>query len=264
MNKKMCLFLTAAFSFSGVAAAAAAPAAEPYYICHTDYDNPLFDPDAEWFYKVEYPLGEITPLYAGKKAVFLEINGELVGADVVIQDGKAMAPSALLCEKLGVKQEAEGLVPIREFCEGQGADVIYIRKGYMPLGNPLVSVDNRQKDVTKEDAVRLAKASLEAAYAAAPENTKHDPAEESFRNQMKAVRERIDQTHYLGESASFWIIAGPYPLLVDKCDGTVYFKSLSKPGHGSYLEYMGVLTSDSTDLSNVALVPYEEEYSFNQ
>ncbi|EKN71151.1 copper amine oxidase-like domain-containing protein [Schinkia azotoformans LMG 9581] len=94
----------------------------------------------------------------------------------------------------------------------------------MPFGNPLISLDNRANEVSKEDALKLAGKAMETAYSTFLMNDKYVNGSDSSNRALAEIRQKIDKLEYKDEIAGYWILEGPYELLVDKSTGALFFK----------------------------------------
>lgn len=138
-------------------------------------------------------------------------------------------------------------VPLRAVTEAFGVDINYNVNGIMPFGNPLISIDSREKNVTKEEAVKLAHNSMEQAYKVFIETNEYVNGSDSSNETLARIRQKIDNVKYKDELAGYWILEGPYEILVDKSTGDLFFKyGTGKDGeNGSYFE--GIYAIDVND-----------------
>lgn len=253
----------------------------PCYQTTVDIENSNFDEGA-WKYKFT-SSGESVILEEGEKYTFLMINGGISSEKVVIEDGLAYMGIDGICRGLNLSKEESGdaiivgndrnriildkktlllkkgeeslgikgmvmgnevYVPVRAFSELFHAAITYDRD-IMPLYNPVVSVDNREKGVSKEQALHSVKQKLQEYFQEfEPAHTYGD--KEVMDSAMRQIQDGIDHMQVIGETASFWLLKGPCLLFVDKADGAIYYKTGSgKAGHGSYMEVVQSLDGDA-------------------
>jgi hypothetical protein len=136
-------------------------------------------------------------------------------------------------------------VPLRAVAETFG--VVSYNIGVMPFGNPLISIDTRTKNVTKEEAVKLAVDAMKQAYTTFLKNDKYVNGSDSSNKALAEIKQKMDNIGYKYESAGYWILTGPYEILVDKSTGNLFFKygTGTKVG-GSYSE--GIFPVDVNDI----------------
>ncbi|AOT69946.1 copper amine oxidase N-terminal domain-containing protein [Geosporobacter ferrireducens] len=139
-------------------------------------------------------------------------------------------------------------VPLRAVAEAFSADINYNINGIMPFGNPLISIDTRIKKVTKEEAVKLAGAAMEQAYTTFLKNDRYVDGTDSSNKVLAEIRQKIDHIKYKDELAGYWILEGPYEILVDKSTGALFFKygTNGTGGSASYME--GIYPVDVNDI----------------
>ena len=170
---------------------------DPCYQNVVDTENSNFG-EGEWKYKFTSSSGENVILEEGERHTFLIINGGISSEKIVMENGRAYIGIDGICRELNLSQietkdmitienhrnriildkksllfrkgeENLGIkgrvidnkifVPIRDFSEIFQADVTYSRTGMMPLLNPLVNIDNREKGIAKEQALQTAELS---------------------------------------------------------------------------------------------------------
>lgn len=78
-------------------------------------------------------------------------------------------------------------------------------------------------------------------------NDKYVNGSDSSNQALTEIRQKIDKIEYKDESAGYWILKGPYEILVDKSTGALLFKYGIKGSgiSGSYSE--GILSVDVND-----------------
>lgn len=137
-------------------------------------------------------------------------------------------------------------VPLRAVAESFQFDVSY-NTGIMPFKNPLISIDTRMKKVTKEAAVKLANDAMKKAYTTFLKNDKYANGSESSNKALAEIKQKIESVGYQDELAGYWILKGPYDILVDKSTGALFFKYGPKGTeiNGSYSE--GIRPVDVND-----------------
>ncbi len=263
----------------------------PCYQNIVDTENSNFE-EGEWKYKFTSSSGGNVILAEGEKHTFLVINGGISSEKIVIENGRAyigldgicrefnlskeetedavtvgnslnraiLDKKSLLLKKgnksLGIKGrivEDEIYVPVRDFSEMFYATVTY-STDMMPLFNPMVNIDNREKGVSKEQALWDAKQKLQEYYREfEPEHTYRDKALMS--NMMLQMQKGIDHMQVVGETASFWLLKGPCLLFVDKATGDIYYKTGNgKAGHGSYMETIQDLDGSTDELFDYLVI----------
>lgn len=264
----------------------------PCYQTTVDTENSNFE-EGVWKYKFTSSSGENVILEEGKKHTFLVINGGISSEKIVIEDGRAYIGLDGICRQLGLsKRETEDaitienninriildkkslllrkgnenlgikgkvvdneiFVPIRDFSEMFLAAVTYSKAGMMPLFNPLVNIDNREKGIAKEQALQIAEQKMqEYCRKFEPKHIYKDKA--LIDDMMLQIQEGIDHMQYIGETASFWLLKGPCLLFVDKSTGAIYYKTGNgKAGHGSYLETVWNLDGNADTLFDHIIV----------
>ncbi|USG64925.1 stalk domain-containing protein [Brevibacillus ruminantium] len=128
-------------------------------------------------------------------------------------------------------------VPLRAVAEAFQIEISY-NLGLMPFENPLISLDGRAKRVTKEEALKVASDAMKQAYTSFSKNPAYADGSDSSTKALAEIKQKIDQLAYKDESAGYWILIGPYDILVDKATGALFFK-YGKKGtsvSGSYSE----------------------------
>ncbi|MFM1650542.1 stalk domain-containing protein [Brevibacillus sp. B_LB10_24] len=128
-------------------------------------------------------------------------------------------------------------VPLRPVADAFHMDVSY-NSGIMPLDNPLISIDTREKNVTREEAVQIARAAMEKAYSTFLKNDTYVNGSDTANKVLAEIRQKIESIEYQDESAGYWILSGPYKILVDKSTGELFFKVGQSHVGGSYVESM--------------------------
>ncbi|EMT50095.1 copper amine oxidase-like domain-containing protein [Brevibacillus borstelensis AK1] len=136
-------------------------------------------------------------------------------------------------------------VPSRTVAEAFGADISYT-VGIMPFSNPLLSIDTRAKNVTKEKAIQLASNAMIQAFATFLKNGKYADGSYTSNKTLAEIKQRINSISYQDETAGYWILSGPYEILVDKSTGAIFFKYGTKNVSGSYME--GISPVDVNDM----------------
>jgi len=135
-------------------------------------------------------------------------------------------------------------VPLRAVAEAFGA--ISYNIGIMPFGNPLISIDTRTINVTKEKAVTLAADAMKQAYATFLKNDNYVNGSDSSNKALAEITQKIDNIEYKDETAGYWILTGPYEILVDQSTGALFFKNGTTKVSGSYVE--GISPVDVNDI----------------
>lgn len=263
----------------------------PCYQNIVDTENSNFE-EGEWKYKFTSSSGGNVILAEGEKHTFLVINGGISSEKIVIENGRAYIGLDGICrelnlskeetedavtvgnslnrvildkrslllkkgnESLGIKGRIVGdeiCVPVREFSEMFHAAVTY-NTAMMPLFNPMVNIDNREKGVSKEQALRNAKQKLqEYDQEFEPKHTYRDKA--VMDGTMRQIQDGIDHMQCVGETASFWLLKGPCLLFVDKATGEIYYKTgTGKAGHGSYMETVQNLAGSAEALFDYIVI----------
>lgn len=263
----------------------------PCYQNIVDTENSNFE-EGEWKYKFTSSSGENVILAEGEKHTFLVINGGISSEKIVIENGRAYIGIDGICRELNLSKEEtedaitvgnslnrvildkrsllfkkgnkslgikgrsidnEIYVPVREFSEMFHAAVTY-NMDMMPLFNPMVNIDNREKGVFKEQALRDAKQKLqEYDQEFEPKHTYRDKA--VMDGTMRQIQDGIDHMQCVGETASFWLLKGPCLLFVDKATGEIYYKTgTGKAGHGSYMETVQNLAGSAEALFDYIVI----------
>lgn len=264
----------------------------PCYQTIVDTETSNFE-EGVWKYKFTSSSGGNVILEEGKKYTFLVINGGISSEKIVIENGRAYIGLDEICRECNLSREEtedavtvensmnrvildkkslsfkkgneslnikgrgvdnEIYVPIREFSELFHAVVTYNETDMMPLFNPMINVDNREKGVSKEQALRIAKQKMQENYQKfEPKHTYEDKA--LMNDMMLQIQTGIDDMQYIGETASFWIAKGPCLLFVDKSTGDIYYKTGNgKAGHGSYVETVQNLDGSADELFEYILI----------
>ncbi|MCM3594012.1 copper amine oxidase N-terminal domain-containing protein [Brevibacillus borstelensis] len=136
-------------------------------------------------------------------------------------------------------------VPSRTVAEAFGADISFT-VGIMPFTNPLLSMDTREKNVTKEKAIQLASNAMIQAFATFLKNGKYADGSYTSNKTLAEIKQRINSISYQDETAGYWILSGPYEILVDKSIEALFFKYGTKAVSGSYME--GITPVDVNDM----------------
>lgn len=264
----------------------------PCYQTTVDTETSNFD-EGVWKYKFTSSSKGNVILEEGKKHTFLVINGGISSEKIVIENGRAYIGLDGICRELNLSKEENedaitvenslnrvildkkslllkksndslsikgrvidnGIyVPIREFSGLFHATVTYNKTDMMPLLNPMINVDNREKGVSKEQALRDAKQEMQKYYHEfEPKHTYEDKA--LMDNMMLQIQKGIDDMQYIGETASFWLLKGPCLLFVDKATGEIYYKTGNgKAGHGSYMETIQDLDGSADELFDYLVI----------
>lgn len=263
----------------------------PCYQTTVDTETSNFE-EGVWKYKFTSSSEGNMILEEGKKHMFLVINGGISSEKIVIENGRAYIGLDVICRELNLSKEetedaitvgnsqnrvildkkslllkkgSENLgikgrsidneiyVPVREFSEMFHAVVTY-STDMMPLLNPMVNIDNREKDVSKEQALLDAKQKLQEYYQEfEPMHTYEDKA--LMDGAMRQIQDGIDHMQVIGETASFWLLKGPCLLFVDKATGAIYYKTGNgKAGHGSYMEIVQSLDGNADALFDYIVI----------
>lgn len=263
----------------------------PCYQTTVDAETSNFD-EGMWKYKFTSYSGGNMILEEGKKHTFLVINGGVSSEKLAIENGRAYIGIDGICrecnlskeetedaitvgdsmnrvildkkslllkkgnESLGIKGRIVGdeiYVPVREFSEMFHAAVTY-STDMMPLFNPMVNIDNREKGVSREQALRDAKQKLREYFQEfEPKHTYEDKT--LMDDMMLQMQKGIDDMQYIGETASFWIIKGPCLLFTDKSTGEIYYKTGNgNAGYGSYMETVWNLNGNAGALFEHILI----------
>ena len=153
----------------------------PEYRCTIDNTDEDYA-SGDWKYGFTVEEEPLFYLKEGEKHVFLLCDGKYVDAPVLIAKDTAYVPLWVLINDMGFELREEGnglllvrgnqkltvsskestldtskMLPLRDVSEALGAEVTYMRKGVMPLENPLISVDFRGTELTEEEALEKAK-----------------------------------------------------------------------------------------------------------
>ncbi len=153
----------------------------PEYRCTIDNTDEDYA-SGDWNYGFTVEEEPLFYLKEGEKHVFLLCDGKYVDAPVLIAKDTAYVPLWVLINDMGFELREEGnglllvrgsqkltvsskestldtskMLPLRDVSEALGAEVTYMRKGVMPLENPLISVDFRETELTEEEALEKAK-----------------------------------------------------------------------------------------------------------
>ena len=271
--------------FCGQALAGELPTG-PCYTSDIDTEASNFDKGI-WYYRCTAASGTEVLLEEGDKHTFLMINGSLSEENVILENGRAYMDLNKLCAALGlsVQETAAALtigngsdaitldrqslsakrdngeevltamlqgndiyVPVRAFSTLFHADVTYSRQNIMPLFCPLIDIDNREKGVSKEQALQdTKKMLLDFAQTYELEDLYADYVDtDKGKAELQTAIETMRCTE---ETAGFWILQGPRLLLIDKAIGAAYYKTGNgKAGHGSYVETLSPLAGNETNL----------------
>lgn len=249
----------------------------PEYRCTIDNTDEDYA-SGDWNYGFTVEEEPLFYLKEGEKHVFLLCDGKYVDAPVLIAKDTAYVPLWVLINDMGFELREEGnglllvrgsqkltvsskestldtskMLPLRDVSEALGAEVTYMRKGVMPLENPLISVDFRETELTEEEALEKAKEVLTSCLEAQQEqgyvheDTPIDP------KITKKLAAEIDALHVSEDViAGYYLFEGmenlPY-ILVEKSTGEVYCKTGSgDAGNGSYVETIQKVEADDADL----------------
>lgn len=249
----------------------------PEYRCTINNTNEEYA-SGDWKYGFIVEEEPLFDLQEGEKHVFLLCDGEYVDAPVLIAKDTAYVPLWVLINDMGFELREEGnglllvrgnqkltvsskdstldtskILPLRDVSETLGAEVTYMRKGVMPLGNPLISVDFRKTELTEEEALEQAKEILTSCLET--QQTQGYVHEDTPINPeiTKKLAAEIDSL-YVSEDviAGYYLFEGmehlPY-ILVEKSTGDVYCKTGSEEaGHGSYVESIRKVEADDADI----------------
>lgn len=138
-------------------------------------------------------------------------------------------------------------VPLRAVAETFGT--VNYNIGVMPFGNPLISIDTRTKNVTKEKAVKLAVDAMKQAYTTFLKNDNYVNDSDNSNKELAEITQKIDHIAYKNELAGYWILTGPYEILVDKSTGNIFFKyGTGDGGGGSYSEGISPVDVNEIDV----------------
>lgn len=264
----------------------------PCYQNTVDTEHSNFDEGA-WKYRFSSSSGADVILEEGKKHTFLMINGSISSEKMVIEKGRAYIGIEGLCRELELRKtetadaitvendrervtldkktlsfrrgneslgtqgrmvDQEIFVPIRAFSEWFYAAVTYSEADLMPLSNPLIDIDNREKGITKEQALQMTGQKVREYYHTfEPRDIYADKA--VVDDMLLQIQEGMEHMQYGGETAGFWLIKAPCLLLMDKSTGEIYYKTGNgKAGHGSYLESIQKLDGNADGLFEYLLV----------
>ena len=267
----------------------------PCYQNIVDTENSNFE-EGEWKYRFTSSSGGNVILAEGEKHTFLVINGGISSEKIVIENGRAyigldgicrefnlskeetedaitvenslnrviLDKKSLLFKKgnksLGIKGRSidnEIYVPVREFSEMFHAAVTY-STDMMPLFNPMVNIDNRDKGVSKEQAGVLALLDAKQMLQEYDQEfeLKHSYEDKALMDEMMLqIQKEIDDMQVIGETASFWLLKGPCLLFVNKSTGDIYYKTGNgKAGHGSYMETIQDLDGSTDELFDYLVI----------
>lgn len=257
------------------------------YQNNVDMENSDFY-TGEWKYKFTSSSGFKVMLEEGKKHIFLIINGRLFAEDIIIENERAFIELKTLCSALGlhvsenkkmiivendsdivtvnletleimkngVALDSKGIyanheiyIPVRSFSVSFGASVTYSLQKIMPMGNPFINIENRDRKISREIAVNSVKEKTQKYFQQFQLSNAYKnliPYNEIGNTQ---IQEKIKDIRFVDETASFWIVGGSQLFLVDKVVGTIYYKTGDeKVGHGSYIETIGKLDETYEDL----------------
>lgn len=156
----------------------------PEYRCTIDNTDEEYA-SGDWNYGFTVEEEPLFYLKEEEKHVFLLCDGKYVDAPVLIAKDTAYVPLWVLINDMGFELREEGnglllvrgsqkltvsskdstldtskMLPLRDVSEALGAEVTYMRKGVVPLDNPLISVDFRETELTEEEALERRKKSL--------------------------------------------------------------------------------------------------------
>lgn len=239
--------------------------AAPEYQCTINNTEEEYE-SGIWKYGFQVEDEILFDLWEDEKHIFLMCDGKYVDAPVHIAKDTAYVPLWVLINDMGfeLRETKNGLalvrgsqklmvnskesqldtrkmLPLRDVSEALGAEVTYMRKGVMPLYNPLISVDFRETVLTEEEALEKARniliSCLDAQQAQGYIHV-DTPVKPEVTEEIAAdidglqPSEDVMAGYYLFQSLKY----RPY-ILVEKSTGDVYCKSGSGgAGHGSYME----------------------------
>lgn len=107
-------------------------------------------------------------------------------------------------------------------------------------------MDTREKNVTKEKAIQLASNAMIQAFATFLKNGKYADGSYTSNKTLAEIKQRINSISYQDETTGYWILSGPYEILVDKSIEALFFKYGTKAVSGSYME--GITPVDVNDM----------------
>ncbi len=272
---------------------ASEPITSPCYMNQIDREHSNFD-EGVWKYKFLSSSGVEVILEHDISHTFFMVNGNITDDDMVLVNNRAFAEIKEFCQyfNLAIKEDADTLVitsnndevvidkkaltmeknhnqiqskcifvnnkiyiPIREFANLFHVNVTYQKSGIMPMMNPLINIDNRKQTVTKEQAVTMIKEKLTYYNQEFESKGGYANQDSYIQNAKKEIQEKINDLHYVDETASYWIIRGPLLFLVDKTSGSMYVKEgTGHAGHGSYIEGIFLLDEIGSDMFEYMLV----------
>ncbi|WP_394267377.1 hypothetical protein [Anaerotignum sp.] len=237
----------------------------PEYRCTINNTDEDYE-SGDWKYGFTVEEEPLFDLKEGEKHVFLLCDGKYVDAPVLIAKDTAYVPLWVLINDMGFELREEGnglllvrgnqkltvsskdstldtskMLPLRDVSEALGAEVTYMRKGVMPLENPLISVDFRETVLTEEEALEKAKNILISCLKAQEEQGYIHVDTPVNPEITRKIAADIDSLHLSEEvMAGYYLFEGmeylPY-ILVEKSTGEMYWKSgFGDAGHGSYAE----------------------------
>lgn len=252
-----------------------------------DIENSDFDA-GKWNYVFTSSSGFQVMLEEGKKHIFLIINGSLFAEDIIMENGCAFMELRALCSALGLRvsenekrlivengsaivtvdrktlaimKNGEALdskgryvnreiyIPVRGFSTALGASVTYGLQKIMPMGNPFITIENRDRTISQERAVNSVKEKMQEYFQQFQLSNTYKNLLSYHAAENVQLQEKMKHIRFVDETAGFWIVGGPRLFLVDKAVGTVYYKTGdAKAGHGSYLEAIGKLDETYEDL----------------
>lgn len=159
-----------------------------------------------------------------QKTVRIQIENEFLNlkadSDEAQKNGVSvkMPTSALI-------REGSIYVPLRFVAESFSAEVDFQTSQLVPNGTSLISIDNRIRTITQEEAVLLAKEILEQFYTASTKNKKYVDGNSYEKANLSKIRSAINKMEPKGKTAGYWILSSSQDVFVDRATGEVYFKT---------------------------------------
>lgn len=94
------------------------------------------------------------------------------------------------------------------------------------LLHPFITVDSKSNapTLTSDQAIELAKSQLTKAYQNCLQNPSYSPETSESQAIFSTLKNDIDTITYVNKVSKYYILEGPYPILVDSITGTLYFK----------------------------------------
>ena len=207
-----------------------------------DTENSNFD-EGLWKYKFEASAGENVILEEGEKHTFLIINGSISSEDIVIKNARSyielkgicreldlpikeanehiiiengsdivvLEKKSLMMEKNKERLDMKGMVigdevyvPIRGFAALFNISVSYSRSNIMPMYNPLINIESRERSISKDQALQIAKKKMQEYYQLFESNNPNEDKDSYNSIQNMQIHEAINNIQYIDETASFW------------------------------------------------------------